>query len=47
VGIGRLTVSKPDEQLIFPLKKLIRSRASRCLLLEWSIKKFNLTKISS
>jgi hypothetical protein len=38
----RLTVSKTNEQLISPLKTLIRKRASRCLLLKWSVKKFNL-----
>jgi hypothetical protein len=43
----RLTVSETDEQLILPLKTLIIKRASRCLLLEWSVKKFNLTKMSS
>jgi hypothetical protein len=43
----RITVSKTDEQLISPLKTLIRRRASRCLLLKWSEKKFNLTKMSS
>jgi hypothetical protein len=47
VGMRRLTVSKTDEQLILPLKILIRKRASRCLLLKWSVKKFNLTKMSS
>jgi hypothetical protein len=49
VGMRRLTVSKTetDEQLILPLKILIRKRASRCLLLKWSIKIFNLTKMSS
>jgi hypothetical protein len=41
------TVSKTDEQLILPLKTLIRKRASRCLLLKWSVKIFNLTKMSS
>jgi hypothetical protein len=30
----KLTVSKTDEQLILPLKTLIRKRASRCLFLE-------------
>jgi hypothetical protein len=34
VGIRKLTVSKTDEQLIFPLKTLIRKRAYRCLLLK-------------
>jgi hypothetical protein len=43
----RLTVSKTDEQLILPLKTLLRKRASRFILLEWSVKKFNLTKMSS
>jgi hypothetical protein len=43
----RLAVSKTDEQLILPLKTLIRRRASRCLLLKWSVRKFNLTKMSS
>jgi hypothetical protein len=47
VGMRRLIVSKTDEQLIFPLKTLIRKRASRYLLLRWSVKKFNLTKMSS
>jgi hypothetical protein len=47
VGMRKLTVSKTDEQLILPLKILTRKRASRCLLLKWSVKKFNLTKISS
>jgi hypothetical protein len=47
VGMRRLTVSKTDEQLILPLKTLIRKRASRCLLLKWSVKKFNPTKMSS
>jgi hypothetical protein len=37
----RLTVSKTDEQLILPLETLIRKWASRCLLLKWSVKKFN------
>jgi hypothetical protein len=45
-GNRRLTVSKTDEQLILPLKTFIRKRASRCLLLKWSVKKFNLTKMS-
>jgi hypothetical protein len=47
VDMHRLTVSKTDEQLIFPLKTLIRKRASRYLLLRWRVKKFNLTKMSS
>jgi hypothetical protein len=47
VVMSRLTVSKTDEQLILPLKTLIRKMASRCLLLKWSVKKFNLTKMSS
>jgi hypothetical protein len=47
VVMRRLTVSKTDEQLVLTLKTLIRKRASRCLLLKWSIKIFNLTKMSS
>jgi hypothetical protein len=47
VGMRRLRVSKTDEQLILPLKTLVRKRESRCLLLKWSVKKFNLTKMSS
>jgi hypothetical protein len=47
VGMRRLTVSKTDEQLILPSKTLMRKRASRRLLLKWSVKKFNLTKMSS
>jgi hypothetical protein len=47
VVMRRLTVSKTDEQLILPLKTLIRKRASRCLLLKWSVKIFNITKMSS
>jgi hypothetical protein len=43
----RLTVSKTEEQLILPLKTLIRKRASKCLLLKWSFKIFNLTKMSA
>jgi hypothetical protein len=45
--MSRLTVSKTDEQLILPLKTSIRKRASRCLLLKWSVKKCNPTKMSS
>jgi hypothetical protein len=47
VGMRRLTVSKTDEQLILPLKTFIRLSASRYLLLKWSVKKFNLTKMFS
>jgi hypothetical protein len=36
-----------DEQQILPIKTLIRKRASRCLLLNWSVNKFNPNKISS
>jgi hypothetical protein len=43
----RLTVLKTDEQLILPLKTLMRKRASRCPLLKRSVKKFNVTKMSS
>jgi hypothetical protein len=42
VGMRKLTVSKTDEKIILPLK-----RASICLLLKWSVKKFNPIKISS
>jgi hypothetical protein len=47
VGMHRLTASKTDEQLILSLKSLIRERASRCLLLKWSVKIFNPAKMSS
>jgi hypothetical protein len=46
-GYAQTTVSKTDEQPILPLKTLIRKRASRYLLLKWSGKKLNLTKMSS
>jgi hypothetical protein len=37
-GYAQINISKTDEQLIFPLKTLIRKRASRCLHLcsNWS-----------
>jgi hypothetical protein len=47
VGMRRLTVSKTDEQLILPLKTLIRKRTSGFRLLKWSVKIYNLTKMSS
>jgi hypothetical protein len=36
-----------EGQVILPLKALIRKTASRCLLLTWRGRKFNLAKISS
>jgi hypothetical protein len=36
-----------EGQVMLPLKELIRKTASRCLLLTWRGRKFNLTRISS
>jgi hypothetical protein len=44
VRVRRLMVSETDEQLILPLKTLIRKTASKCLHLKWTVKKFNVTK---
>jgi hypothetical protein len=46
-GMRRLTESKMEGQVMLPLKVLIRKRASRCLLLMWRGRTFNLTKMSS
>jgi hypothetical protein len=46
-GTRKLTESKMEGQAMLPLKALIRKTASRCLLLTWRGRKFNLTKMSS
>jgi hypothetical protein len=43
----KLTESKMDEQQILALKALIRKRASIRRLFNWSVNKFNPSKISS
>jgi hypothetical protein len=43
----RITESKMDEQQISPMKTLVRKGASKYLLLNWSVNKFNVSKISS
>jgi hypothetical protein len=46
-GIRKLTESKMEGQAMLPLNALIRKTASRCLLLKWRGRKFNLAKMSS
>jgi hypothetical protein len=46
-GMRKLTESKMEGQAMLHLKALIRKTASRCLLLTWRGKKFNLSKMSS
>jgi hypothetical protein len=41
------TESKTEGQAMLPLRALIRETASRCLLLSWRGRKFNLNKMSS
>jgi hypothetical protein len=45
-GMRKLTESKMERQVMLPLKALIRKTASRCILLMWRGRKFNLTKMS-
>jgi hypothetical protein len=46
-GMRKRTESKMERQATLPLNILIRKTASRCLLLMWRGRKFNLAKISS
>jgi hypothetical protein len=46
-GMRKPTESKMEGQAMLPLKALIRKTASRCLLLTWRGRKFNLSKMSS
>jgi hypothetical protein len=46
-GIRKLIESKMEGQSMLPLNALIRKSASRCLLLKWRGRKFNLAKMSS
>jgi hypothetical protein len=46
-GMCILTESNMVEQAILHLKALMRKTASRCLLLTWTGRKFNLSKMSS
>jgi hypothetical protein len=39
--------SRMEWQAMFPLKALMRKTASKCLLVTWSERKFNITKMSS
>jgi hypothetical protein len=41
-GMRKLTESKMEGQSMLPLKALMRKTASRCLLLTWRERKFNL-----
>jgi hypothetical protein len=46
-GRGTVTESKMYGRAMLPLKALMRKTASRCLLITWRGKKFNLSKMSS
>jgi hypothetical protein len=46
-GMSKQNKSKMEGQALLPLKALIRKTASRCLLLTWRGRKFNLSKMSS
>jgi hypothetical protein len=46
-GVRRPTESKMEGQSILHLNALIRKTASRCPLLTWRGRKFNLSKMSS
>jgi hypothetical protein len=46
-GMRKLTESKMEGQAMLPLRALIRKTASRCLLLTWRGRKFNVTRMSS
>jgi hypothetical protein len=46
-GMYKLTESKMEGQAMLPLKALIRKTASRCLLLTWRGRKFNVSKMST
>jgi hypothetical protein len=46
-GMRKLTESKMEWQAMSPLNTLIKKTASRCLLLTWRGRKFNLAKMSS
>jgi hypothetical protein len=46
-GMHKLTEFSIDDPSVFSLKALMRKTASRCLLLAWSERKFNLTRMSS
>jgi hypothetical protein len=45
--MSKLTETIMDWQALFPLKALMRKAALRCLLLMWTERKFNPTKMSS
>jgi hypothetical protein len=46
-GKCKTTESKMEGQATLPLRALIGKTASRCLLLTWRGRKFNLAKMSS
>jgi hypothetical protein len=46
-GTRKLTEYKMEGQVMLPLKALIRKTVSRCLLLTWRGRTFNLSKTSS
>jgi hypothetical protein len=46
-GMCKLTESKMKGQAMLSLNALIRKTASRCILLTWRGRKFNLAKMSS
>jgi hypothetical protein len=46
-GMRILTESNMEGQAMLHLKALVRKTASRCLLLTWRGRKFNLSKMSS
>jgi hypothetical protein len=46
-GIRKLTEYKMEGQAMLPLNAIIRKTASRCLLLKWRGRKFNVAKMSS
>jgi hypothetical protein len=46
-GMRKPTESTIEGQVMLPLKALIRETESRCLLLAWRGRKFNLSKMSS
>jgi hypothetical protein len=46
-GMSKPTESKMEGQAMLTLEALIRKTASRCLLLTWRGRKYNLPKMSS
>jgi hypothetical protein len=46
-GMPKLTVYNMEGRVMLHLEALMRKTASRCLLLTWRGRKFNLSKMSS